>query len=76
VPGGPCGFLGKTAKSAVLTDVDAIERLLRDRAAMELGAFVRITTQAAPLVVPPQGGMLPDCEMISSFITGTNSKPL
>src|SRR5260370_12051578 len=41
------GFLNKTAKSAVLTDVDAVEKLLRDRASMELGAFVRITTQAA-----------------------------
>jgi hypothetical protein len=41
------GFLSKTAKSTLLTDVDAIEKLLRDRASMELGAFVRITTQAA-----------------------------
>jgi hypothetical protein len=41
------GLLGKTAKSTVLADVDAVEKLLRDRASMELAAFVRITTQAA-----------------------------
>src|SRR5215470_6315266 len=41
------GLLDKTAKSTVLADVDAIEKLLRDRASMELGAFVRMTTQAA-----------------------------
>jgi hypothetical protein len=40
------GFLDKTAKSTVLTDVDAVEKLLRDRASMELGAFVRMTTEA------------------------------
>jgi hypothetical protein len=40
-------FLSKTAKATVLADVEAIEKLLRDRAAMELWAFVRITTQAA-----------------------------
>jgi hypothetical protein len=49
------GFLSKTAKSAVLTDVDAVERLLRNRAAMELGAFVRITTQAASPRRPTTG---------------------
>jgi hypothetical protein len=41
------GLLGKTAKSTVLADVDAIEKLLRDRAPMELAAFVQITSQAA-----------------------------
>jgi hypothetical protein len=41
------GFLNKTAKSTVLTDVDAIEKLLHDRASMELGTFVRIATEAA-----------------------------
>jgi hypothetical protein len=41
------GLLGKTAKSTVVTDVDAIEKLLRDRASLELGAFVRMTTEAA-----------------------------
>jgi hypothetical protein len=41
------GLLGKTAKTTVLSDVEAIERLLRDRASMELGAFVRITTTQA-----------------------------
>ncbi len=40
-------FLDKTAKSTVLTDVTAIEKLLRDRASMELGAFVRMATEAA-----------------------------
>jgi hypothetical protein len=49
------GFLTKTAKSTVLTDVEAIEKLLRDRAAMELGAFVRITTQAASARDPATG---------------------
>jgi hypothetical protein len=42
------GLLGKTAKSTVLTDVEAIEKLLRDRASLELGAFVRMTTEAVP----------------------------
>src|SRR5260370_30234944 len=41
------GFLDKTAKSTVLTDVDAIEKLLRDRASMEIGTFVRMATEAA-----------------------------
>jgi len=49
------GFLNKTAKTTVLTDVDAIEKLLRDRASMELAAFVRITTQAAPPHRPATG---------------------
>jgi hypothetical protein len=47
------GFLSKTAKATVLADVDAIEKLLRDRASVELAAFVRITTQAAS---PPATG--------------------
>lgn len=49
------GFLSKTAKSTVLADVDAIEKLLRDRAAMELAAFVRMTTQAASARRPTTG---------------------
>jgi hypothetical protein len=40
-------FLNQTAKSAVLTDVDAIEKLLHDRASMGFGAFVRMATEAA-----------------------------
>jgi len=40
-------FLNKTAKSAVLTDVDAVEKVLRDRASTELGAFVRVAAEAA-----------------------------
>jgi hypothetical protein len=40
------GFLDKAAKSTVLTDVNAVEKLLRDRASIELGAFVRMTTEA------------------------------
>jgi hypothetical protein len=39
-------FLDKAAKTAVLNDVTAIEMFLRDRAAMELGAFVRIAVEA------------------------------
>jgi hypothetical protein len=42
------GFLDKVAKGAVLADINAIERLLRDRASVELGAFVRMATEAAP----------------------------
>jgi HAMP domain-containing protein len=34
--------LNKTAKNTVLTDVGAIEKLLVDRASMELGAFVQM----------------------------------
>jgi hypothetical protein len=49
------GLLGKTAKTTVLTDVDAIERLLRDRASMELAAFVRIATQAVSPRRPATG---------------------
>jgi hypothetical protein len=41
-------FLNKTAKTAMPNDVTAIEELLRDRASMELGAFVRMATAAAP----------------------------
>jgi len=40
-------FLNKIAKTTVLTDVSAIEKPLRDRASMEIGAFVRMTTEAA-----------------------------
>jgi hypothetical protein len=40
-------FLDKTAKTPVLTDVTTIEKLLRDRASMEIGAFVRMTAEAA-----------------------------
>jgi hypothetical protein len=40
--------LNKTAKATVLTDLNAIEKFLRDRASMDLGAFVRLATEAAP----------------------------
>jgi hypothetical protein len=40
-------FLSKAAKSTMLTDVDAVEKLLRDRASMEISAFVRMATAAA-----------------------------
>jgi hypothetical protein len=43
--------LNKTAKATVLTDLNAIEKLLRDRASMDLGAFVRLATEAA---APPR----------------------
>jgi hypothetical protein len=43
-------FLNKTAKATVLTDISVIEELLRDRASMGIGAFVRMVTEAA---VPP-----------------------
>jgi hypothetical protein len=49
------GLLSKTAKSAVLADVDAVEKVLRDHASMELAAFVRITTQAASPRRPATG---------------------
>jgi len=49
------GLLSKTAKSAVLADVDAVEKVLRDHASMELAAFVRITTQAASPRRPTTG---------------------
>jgi hypothetical protein len=41
-------FLDKIAKTTVLTDVSTIEKLLLDRASMETGAFVQMTTEAAP----------------------------
>src|SRR3981081_1901439 len=31
------GLLSKTAKASVLTDVNSVEKLLRDRASMEIG---------------------------------------
>lgn len=40
------GVLHKTANSAVLTDVSAIEEFLADRASMELGAFVHMVAGA------------------------------
>jgi hypothetical protein len=40
------GFLDKIAKGAVLADIDAVEKLLQDRASMELRAFVRSATEA------------------------------
>jgi hypothetical protein len=40
-------FLNKTAKSAVLTDVNTIEKLLQDRASMEISAIARLTSAAA-----------------------------
>jgi hypothetical protein len=41
------GLLSKTAKASVLTDINSVEKLLRDRASMEIGAFVRMATEAA-----------------------------
>jgi len=41
------GFLNKTAKATVLTDVGAIEKLLDDRASMEISAFVRMAIETA-----------------------------
>jgi hypothetical protein len=43
--------LNKTAKATVLTDLNAIEKFLHDRASMELGAFVQMATEAA---APPR----------------------
>lgn len=43
--------LNKTAKATVLTDLNAIEKSLHDRASMDLGAFVRLATEAA---APPR----------------------
>ena len=40
-------FLNEIAKTTVLTDVSTIEKLLRDRASMEIRAFVRMATEAA-----------------------------
>lgn len=40
------GLLGKTAKAGVVADIDSVAGLLRDRASMELGAFVRMATEA------------------------------
>src|ERR1700730_5115391 len=39
--------LDKTAKATVLTDLNAIEKFLHDRASMEFGAFLRLATEAA-----------------------------
>src|SRR5262245_45671151 len=39
-------LLSKTAKAAVLTDLNSIEKLLPDRASMEIGAFVRMAAEA------------------------------
>jgi hypothetical protein len=46
------GFLDKTAKKAVLTDIDALQKLLRDRASMEISAFVRMATEVHPRAAP------------------------
>jgi hypothetical protein len=40
-------FLNKIAKTTVLTDISTIEKLLRDRASMEIRAFVQMATEAA-----------------------------
>jgi hypothetical protein len=45
-------FLDKTAKKAVLTDIDALQKLLRDRASMEISAFVRMATEGHPPAAP------------------------
>lgn len=39
-------LLDKIAKTAVLADIDVIEKLLRNRSSMELLAFVRMATEA------------------------------
>jgi hypothetical protein len=41
------GLLNHTAKSAVLNDVKSIEKLLYDRASMEISAFVRMASEPA-----------------------------
>jgi hypothetical protein len=41
------GVLNKTAKTTVLTDVNTIEKLLRDRPSMEIDAFVRMAVEAS-----------------------------
>jgi hypothetical protein len=48
-------FLNKTAKSTMLTDVDAVEKLLRDRASMEISTFVRMASEAASPHRPTRG---------------------
>jgi len=53
------GFLNTTAKSAVLIDLDAVEKLLRDRASMEIGTFVRMATEAASPRRPTRGQEAP-----------------
>jgi hypothetical protein len=40
------GLLGKTAKAGVVTDINLIERLSRDRASTEIRAFVKMGTEA------------------------------
>jgi hypothetical protein len=41
------GLLSKTAKAGVVNDVNLIERFLRDRASMEIRAFVHMGIEAA-----------------------------
>jgi hypothetical protein len=40
-------LLNETAKKPILTDVNSVEKLLRDRALMEISAFVHVATEAA-----------------------------
>src|SRR5215831_16357521 len=49
------GFLSKTAKSTVLSEVGAVEKLLHERASMELAAFARMATAAAACRRPAKG---------------------
>jgi hypothetical protein len=48
-------LLNKTSKTAVLTDISSIETILRDRASIEIGAFVRMVTEAAAAPRRPTG---------------------
>jgi hypothetical protein len=49
------GLLSKTAKSAVLIDVEAVHKLLRDHASMEICAFARMATDATSPRRPARG---------------------
>jgi hypothetical protein len=53
------GFLSRTARGAVVSDVGAIEKLLHERASMELSAFVRLATAAAASRRPAKGRAAP-----------------
>ena len=49
-------LLNKTSKTTVLTDISSIETILRDRASIEIGAFVRMVTEAAAAPRRQTGG--------------------
>lgn len=53
------GFLSKTAKGTVLSEVGAVEKLLHERASMELAAFARMATAAAACRRPAKGRSAP-----------------